>query len=379
MNTLQRILHLLVKEFLQLRRDTSARFRLLVPPIIQILLFGYAATFEVFNVSTIVLDQDHTPESRALVAAFVHSSRFEVAAMAQTRQQVQAAVERSEVHVGLVVPPGFSAQLRTGRDAPIQLLVDGTNSNTALIATSYVGQIAQRFGQGYALQLVQASGRALSAPRVQVHVAQRFWYNPNLNSRWFFVPGVIGSLVLVTIVNLTAFAIVREREVGTLEQLLVTPIRPVEFILGKTLPFFLIGLLEVAIVAGVGLLWFRVPFAGSALLLLAGTCFFLLSALGIGLLISTVCTTQQQAFASNFFVLNPMFILSGFGFPIASMPQALQWLTLLDPLRYFLIIVRGTFLKGVGFGVLWPQFLGLAVLGGVLLTASVVRFRKVLD
>jgi ABC-2 type transport system permease protein len=214
---------------------------------------------------------------------------------------------------------------------------------------------------------------------VQVQVAQRYWYNPNLNSRWFFVPGVIGSLVLVSIVNLTAFAIVREREVGTLEQLLVTPIRPAEFILGKTLPFFLIGLLEVAIVAGVGLLWFRIPFAGSALLLLAGTCLFLLSALGIGLLISTVCTTQQQAFASNFFVLNPMFILSGFGFPIASMPPALQWLTLLDPLRYFLIIIRGTFLKGVGFGVLWPQLLGLAVLAAALLTASVLRFRKVLD
>ncbi|MGE5117111.1 MAG: ABC transporter permease [Betaproteobacteria bacterium] len=376
---LQRILQLLLKEFLQLRRDASARYRLIVPPIIQILLFGYAATFEVFNVSTIVLDQDHTPESRALVAAFVHSSRFVVTRMAQTHQEVEAAIERSAVHVGLVIPPGFSAQLRTGRDAPLQVIADGTNSNTALIALGYVGQIAQDFGAKHALELVQASGRALTAPRMQVNVAQRYWYNPNLNSRWFFVPGVIGSLVLVTIVNLTAFAIVREREVGTLEQLLVTPIRPVEFIRGKTLPFFLIGLMEVAIVAGVGLMWFRIPFAGSALVLLVGTCLFLLSALGIGLLISTVCTTQQQAFASNFFVLNPMFILSGFGFPIASMPEALQWLTLLDPLRYFLIIIRGSFLKGVGFDVLWPQLLGLAVLGSTLLAASVLRFRKALD
>ncbi|HEX7638342.1 MAG TPA: ABC transporter permease [Burkholderiaceae bacterium] len=375
----QRILHLLSKELLQFRRDRSAWLRLLVPPIIQILLFGYAATFEVFNVDTVVCDQDHTPESRALVAAFVHSSRFQVHEMAASRREVEAAIERSEVHVGIVVPPGFSTLLRTGRDAPVQVLVDGTNSNTALIASGYVGQIAQDFGRRRALAMLQASGRALSTPQVRVETAQRYWYNPNLDSRWFFVPGVIGSIVLVTIVNLTAFAIVREREVGTLEQLLVTPIRPVEFILGKTLPFFLIGLLEVAVTAGIGLLWFRVPFAGSALLLLAGTALFLLTALGLGLLISTLCRTQQQAFASNFFVLNPMFILSGFGFPIASMPQALQRLTLLDPLRYFLIIVRGTFLKGVGLDVLWPQFAGLAALGTMLLTVSVLRFRKSLD
>jgi ABC-2 type transport system permease protein len=377
--TPQRILRLLVKEFLQLRRDKSAWFRLLVPPVIQILLFGYAATFEIFSVSTVVLDQDHTPESRALVASFAHSSRFDLTAVVTTRQQVRDAIEHSDAHVGIIIPPGFSKALRTGQDALLQVLVDGTNSNTALIASGYVGQIAQAYGQTHALQLMQASAHALTLPRVQVQTAQRFWYNPNLNSRWFFVPGVIGSLVLVTIVNLTAFAIVREREVGTLEQLLVTPIRPVEFILGKTLPFFLIGLLEVAIVAGVGLLWFRVPFNGNPSLLLGGTCLFLLSALGIGLLISTICKTQQQAFASNFFVLNPMFILSGFGFPIASMPPALQWLTLLDPLRYYLIIIRGTFLKGVGIEVLWPQFVGLATLGAVLLAASVLRFRKSLD
>jgi len=375
----QRILQMLVKEFLQLRRDRSARFRLLVPPVIQILLFGYAATFEVFNVSTIVADQDRTPESRALVAAFVHSNRFELKAMAPSPADVRAAVQRSDVHVGIVIPPGFSQHLRSGDAAPVQVLLDGTNSNTALIAGGYVGQIAQAYAQAQGQALLQASGRALTAPRVRLQVEPRFWFNPNLDSRWFFVPGVIGSLVLVTIVNLTAFAIVREREVGTLEQLLVTPIRPVEFILGKTLPFFMIGLLEVAIVAGIGLLWFRVPFNGSAWLLLAGTCLFLLSALGLGLLISTVCRTQQQAFASNFFVLNPLFILSGFGFPIASMPQFLQWLTLLNPLRHFLVIIRGTFLKGVGIDVLWPELASLAALGAVLLTASVLRFRKSLD
>ncbi len=374
-----RIWHLLVKEFLQFRRDRSARFRLLVPPIIQMLVFGYAATFEVFDVSTAMLDQDHTPESRALVAAFVHSSRFEVTTAAQTRSEVEDAVSASRANIGIVVPAGFSELLRKGQSSPIQVFADGTNSNTALIALGYVGQIAGSFGQAYALDLAQRTGKALGAPIVHVEVAQRYWYNPNLNSRWFFVPGVIGTLVLVTIVNLTAFAIVREREVGTLEQLLVTPLRPVEFIVGKTLPFFVIGLVEVAIVATVGLLWFRVPFVGNPLLLFGGTCLYLLSALALGLMISTVCKTQQQAFATNFFILNPMFVLSGFSFPIASMPAALQWLTLADPLRYYLIVVRGTFLKGVGIDVLWPQFVGLAVIAFGLLTLSVLRFRKSLD
>ena len=375
----RRIVELLIKEFLELKRDRSARFRLLVPPIVQMVLFGYAATFEVFNVSTAVLDQDHSQESRALIAAFTNSSRFKVTTVAKARPDVQDAIERSDAQVGIVVPPGFAELLRKGQTSPVQILVDGTNSNTALIALGYVGQIAGSFGQDYALDLAQRTGRALGRPLVHVTMEERYWYNPNLNSRWFFVPGVIGTLTLVTIVNLTAFAIVREREVGTLEQILVTPIRPVEFIIGKTLPFFLIGLVEVSIAAGVGMLWFHVPFEGDPLVLLLGTCLFLLSTLAIGLLISTLCMTQQQAFASNFFVLNPMFILSGFSFPISTMPEVLQWFTYVDPLRYFLVIIRGTYLKGVGMGVLWPQMLALAALGLGLLAIAVLRFRKSLD
>ena len=374
-----RIFHLLLKEFLELKRDKSARFRLLIPPVIQMILFGYAATFEVFNVATAVLDQDQTQESRALVADFVHSSRFRLVALATERKQVQDAVESSTAQIGIVVPPGFAELLRKGQSAPLQVLVDGTNSNTALIALGYVGQISGAFGQTYALDLAQRTGRALGRPLVNVKLVERYWYNPNLNSRWFFVPGVIGTLTLITIVNLTAFAIVREREVGTLEQILVTPIRPIEFIIGKTLPFFLIGLLEVSIVAAVGMLWFRVPFKGNPLVLLLGTCLFLLCVLAIGLLISTVCKTQQQAFSSNFFVLNPMFILSGFSFPISSMPDVLQWLTYVDPLRYFLVIIRATYLKGVGIDVLWPQMAALAALGLCLFALAVLRFRKSLD
>ncbi|HUX26189.1 MAG TPA: ABC transporter permease [Burkholderiales bacterium] len=376
---LRRIVELLVKEFLELKRDRNARYRLLVPPIIQMLLFGYAATFEVFNVSTAVLDQDHTQESRSLIAAFVNSSRFKVTTVAKTRADVQDAVERSDAQVGIVVPPGFAELLRKGQTSPVQILLDGTNSNTALIALGYVGEIAGPFGQSYALDLAQRTGRALGPPLVQVKMTERYWYNPNLNSRWFFVPGVIGSVTLITIVNLTAFAIVREREVGTLEQILVTPIRPFEFIIGKTLPFFLIGLLVVLVSAAVGTFWFDIPFKGDLLVLLLGTCLFLISTLAIGLLISTLCTTQQQAFASNFFVLNPMFILSGFSFPIASMPQLLQWLTYVDPLRYYLVIIRGTYLKGVGVDILWPQMAALGALGFGLLAVAVMRFRKSLD
>jgi drug efflux transport system permease protein len=376
---LRRIVELLVKEFLELKRDRNARYRLLVPPIIQMLLFGYAATFEVFNVSTAVLDQDHTQESRSLIAAFVNSSRFKVTTVAKTRADVQDAVERSDAQVGIVVPPGFAELLRKGQTSPVQVLLDGTNSNTALIALGYVGEIAGPFGQNYALDLAQRTGRALGPPLVQVNMTERYWYNPNLNSRWFFVPGVIGSVTLITIVNLTAFAIVREREVGTLEQILVTPIRPFEFIIGKTLPFFLIGLLVVLVSAAVGTFWFNIPFKGDLLVLLLGTCLFLISTLAIGLLISTLCTTQQQAFASNFFVLNPMFILSGFSFPIASMPQLLQWLTYVDPLRYYLVIIRGTYLKGVGVDILWPQMAALAAIGFGLLAVAVMRFRKSLD
>jgi ABC-2 type transport system permease protein len=376
---LGRIFHLLLKEFLQLKRDRSARWRLLVPPVVQMVLFGYAATFEVFNVATVVLDQDQTQESRALVADFVHSSRFKLVAVATERRQVQDAVERSTAQVGIVVPQGFAELLRKGQSAPLQVLVDGTNSNTALIALGYVGQISGAFGQPYALDLAQRTGRALGRPLVNVSLQERYWYNPNLNSRWFFVPGLIGTLTLITIVNLTAFAIVREREVGTLEQILVTPIRPIEFIIGKTLPFFFIGLIEVVIVAVVGMLWFQVPFKGNPLVLLLGTCLFLLSALAIGLLISTLCKTQQQAFASNFFVLNPMFILSGFSFPISSMPDALQWFTYLNPLRYFLVIIRATYLKGVGLDVLWPQMAALAALGLGLFGVALLRFRKSLD
>ncbi len=374
----QRMRHILIKEFLEIRRDKWALIRLLIPPILQILVFGYAATFDVWNVPTAVLDLDHTFESRDFLSHVTADGRFHIVLVASNQRQVDQAIDDSDAIIALVIHPGFANLLEKGQTAPLQAVVDGTNSNSALMALGYLGQMAATFSQSYALDRLHRQFGA-RAKLVEVSLQPRPWFNEELNSRWFFVPGLIGTLTLVSVVNLTAFAIVREREVGTLEQIMVTPIRPSEFILGKTLPAFLIGLIETIIIAAFGVVWFHVPFAGNPLVLLAGTSLFLLSTLGLGLLLSTVCKTQQQAFASTFFVLNPLFILSGFSFPIASMPVFLQWMTYINPLRHYLIVIRGTFLKGVGFDVLWPQMLMMAALATVLLAVAISRFRKSLD
>jgi drug efflux transport system permease protein len=374
-----RIVPILIKEFIELKRDKWARFRLIVPTLVQMLLFGYAATYEVYHVSTVVLDLDHTQESRELLSRFTSSTRFDIVEVAQSQQQVTQAIDASAAAVGLVIHAGFAELLEKGQSAPLQVLVDGTNSNTALIALGYVNTIAAGFAQDYATVLAERTLGVQGIRQVNVTLEQRPWFNEDLNGQWFFVPGLIGTLTLVIIVNLTAFAIVREREVGTLEQIMVSPIRPAEFILGKTVPFFLIGMGEVALIVAVAILWFQVPFVGNPLVLFLGSALFLLSTLALGLLISTLCTTQQQAFSMNFFVLNPFFILSGFSFPISSMPKVLQWMTYANPLRYYLVVIRGTFLKGVGMSVLWPELAAMAAIAVILLTASILRFRKSLE
>ena len=373
-----RILNLVRKEFIQLLRDRQARLRLIIPPLIQMIIFGYAATFEVYHVSTIVLDLDHSQESRELISHFAASGRFDIVAAAKDDKDVRSAIDHADAVVGIVIHAGFAEDLRKGLSAPAQVVVDGSNSNTALIALSYVSQIVSTYA-GSVGQDLNRRAHPATPPPPTVSLEPRPWYNVDFNSRWFFVPGVIATLTLVMVVNLTAFAVVREREIGTLEQIMVTPIRPLEFIIGKMVPFFCVGLALTAGVAVVGTLWFEIPFVGNPLVLILGTSLYLLSVLGIGLLISTVCRTQQQAFATNFFVINPAFILSGFSFPIASMPLVMQWLSKINPMTYYLVVIRGTFLKGVGLDVLWPQMAALAGLGIVLLGLSVLRFRKSLD
>lgn len=375
----KRIWHILVKEFIELRRDRLARFRLLVPPLVQVLVFGYAATFEVFGVSTAVLNLDHSQESRALIAAFANNHHFHIVRDAQSQREVESAIDDGSAAVAIIVHAGFAQLLRKGQPAPIQVLVDGTNSNSALIALGYVGAITQTYSQHYQADLLSRIDPSVAATLVHVSLDDRPWYNVSLNSRWFFVPGVIATITLIMVVNLTAFAVVREREIGTLEQLMVTPIRPVELIIGKTIPFFFVGLALMTVVTLVGTFWFQVPFRGNPFVLLLGTSLYLLSILALGLMISTLCKTQQQAFATNFFLVNPLFILSGFSFPISSMPTFLQWLTYANPVRYFIIIIRAVFLKGVGVAVLAPQLLALAVIGAVLMAIATLRFHKSLD
>ena len=376
---IERMRQILLKEFIHLFRDTHARFSLIVPPLLQMLIFGYAASYEVNRVSTAVLDFDHSQESREFLERITASSRFLVRDVLQNESQIESLLDHRRVTLVLQIQPGFAELLRKGQTAPVQAVLDGTDSNTALIAVGYINQIANRFAADYQLQLADRMKPSLATFAPSIELEERPWYNANLESRWFFVPGVIGTLVLVSVLQLTSFAVVREREIGTLEQLMVTPISPAELIVGKTLPFLIVGLANVVFVAILGSLWFEVPFRGNIFVLLLGTTLFLSSALGVGLLISTVSETQQQAFAISFFYITPTIMLSGFGYPISSMPTALQWFTNLDPLRFFLIVLRGTFIKGVGLEVLWPQMVAMAILGAATLTLATLRFHKTLD
>jgi drug efflux transport system permease protein len=376
---IERLRQILLKEFIHLFRDKQARFSLLVPPLLQMLIFGYAASYEVNRVSTAVLDFDHSQESREFLERFSASSRFQVRDVLQDQSQIPSLFDHRQVVLVLQIQPGFAALLRKGQTAPVQAVLDGTDSNTALIAVGYINQIATRFALDYQLQLADRLRPTLATFAPNIELQPRPWYNANLESRWFFVPGVIGTLVLVSVMTLTAFAVVREREIGTLEQLMVTPISPTELIVGKTLPFLLVGLANVVVVGFLGSWWFEVPFRGNVFVLLLGSTLFLASALGVGLLISTVCQTQQQAFAISFFYISPAIMLSGFGYPITSMPTALQWLTNLDPLRFYLIVLRGTFIKGIGLSVLWPQMIAMALLGALTLTLATLRLHKTLD
>jgi ABC-2 type transport system permease protein len=343
------------------------------------LVFGYAANYEIRHVPTVVLDLDHSQESRELISRFTSSPYFDVQRELTDSRQLGDLIEQGKATAGLEIDAGFAAKLRSGQTAPLQVIVDATNSNTALIASGYISQIAQGFAAEYQQDRIGRIAPQLIEVMPTVELAPRPWYNPDLRSRWFSVPGIIGSLTLVLVITLTAFAVVREREIGTLEQIMVTPIRPAEFILGKTLPFFLIGLFDVTLIAVVGSLWFEVPFRGHVSVLATGAVLYLVCMLGVGLLISTISATQQQAMVTAFFFIMPAITFSGFGFPISTMPQWMQLLSYANPLRYFLVVVRGTYLKGVGMEILWPQMAAMASLGAALLTVAILRFHKALD
>jgi ABC-2 type transport system permease protein len=381
----ERLLCIIRKEFRQAFREPRMRGMLFMPPLIQLLVFGFAVNLDVDHADLAWMDGDHTFESRELLSAFQGSGRFNVVALPSNDREVQALLDGSKADLVVRVLPGFERDIHRGRTTSVQVLINGANSNTASIVSSYASSIVT----GFASQVLQEqtrdrlAARQVSAPvsfRVpRLTLQSRVWFNPDLRSRNYFVPGVVVNIIMMVTLMLTAMAIVREKEIGTMEQLMVTPLRPIELMLGKTLPFALIGLVDTVMVVVAAILLFHVPFRGSALLLFFCGSIFLMTSLGAGLFISTISNTQQQAMMTTFLFFQPFFLLSGFAFPIRNMPEPIQYLTLLNPVRYFMEIVRGLFLKGSGVDVLWPQMLALAVFGVVILTLSSLRFRKRLD
>lgn len=369
-----RVREVVRKELLQIRRDPRLWRILVVAPVLQLVVFGYAVSTDVRHTATFVVDQDRSPASRALVEAFTAAGYFRVVARSGDPRDVVRALDAGDATVALVIPPGFAADLAAGEGPAVQLLVDGTNSNLATVALGYGEGILQAFAAERAA--ASAGGGGGPPPRPAVALHERAWFNPSLESRAYNVPAVVGTLMLLVSLLLTALAIVRERELGTLEQLMVSPLSPGELIAGKTLPFALIAFVDLALVTTIAVVWFEVPFRGNLLVLLLASLLFLLPALGTGLLISTVSSTQQEAFLTTFLTFMPTILLSGFLFPVSSMPKVFQWLTLVNPLRHYLEIVRGVFLKGTGLAVLWPQHLALLALGAVLLTLAARRFEK---
>ncbi|MBI5382201.1 MAG: ABC transporter permease [Opitutae bacterium] len=373
----ERILTVLRKEFRSIFRDPRMRMVIFGLPVIQTLIFGYAVTLDVRHVQLAVIDRDQSPASRALVARFTGSAYFDAIAHTQDEAAARALVDSAQAAAILQINAGYENSLRGGRATPVQLIVDGADSNTARFVVNYAAQIAATANTALVLdQALRRAGREVAVGSVDLQ--PRAWFNADLESRNYYVPGIIAMLVMLVGLMLTSMAIVREKEVGTIEQIMVTPIRPVEFILGKCAPFAVIGFVNTGMVTAVALFWFAIPFRGSFPLLLLGTALFLLSTLGVGLFISTVSHTQQQAMMTTFFFFFPAMLFSGFIFPIANMPVVIQWLSLLDPLRYFLVIIRGVFLKGVGLDVLWPQYVALLGLGLAVMAFAISRFRKTL-
>lgn len=371
----ERVLTILRKEFRSIFRDPRMRIVIFGLPVIQTLIFGYAVTLDVRHVELVVIDRDQTPASRELVGRFTGSGYFEAVLETEDEAAAEAAIDAGDAAAILQLHAGFGADLHGGRTATAQLIIDGSDSNTARFVLNYANAITRAFDRQVLLD--RQLRRTGTKPDLgMVNLESRAWFNADLESRNFYVPGIIATLVMLVSLMLTSMAIVREKEAGTIEQIMVTPIRPVEFILGKCLPFALIGYINMLMVVVVGLFWFAIPMRGGFPLLLLGTTLFLLSTLGIGLFISTVSRTQQQAMMTTFFFFFPAMLLSGFVYPIANMPAFVQWLTFLNPLRYFLIIIRGVFLQGVGLDVLWPQNLALLVLGGGVLAFAVSRFHK---
>ncbi|MBP6673611.1 MAG: ABC transporter permease [Bacteroidetes bacterium] len=372
---LNRLTALIRKEFAQFRKDKRMLPIIFVAPVLQLIFLGFAASLDVNNITFVLCDLDKSSESREFASLFTNSGYFVMEYSTEDYNDVRSYLDKSAVAMALVIPPKFGERILRRETSDIQLLFDGSEGNSTAIAASYAGQIITKYSQQ---TLINAIG--ISRPLGGVTAESRAWYNPTLVSRNFMVPGVLVLILLMTTMNLTAMAIVKEKEIGTLEQLLVTPLRPAEMILGKLVPFTIIGLINVMMVLLVMRFGFGIEIRGSVGLLFLLTGFFLMTSLGLGLFVSTISKTQQQAMMIGmFFVMQPMMYLSGFVFPVENMPTVLQWIAYLIPMKYYLVVIRSIILKGVGLQDLWFEAVMLLGMGVAVLTASVLRFREKID
>jgi ABC-2 type transport system permease protein len=363
-----RILALFLKELIALWRDPRSRAAVLVPPLVQGLVFGYGATFDLYRVPVAVYDEDRSGAARELLARVSAARAFQLLGPIDRHDQIAGLIAGREAVLVMHVGPDFARDLLAGRGATVQVVVDGRNSNTALIALGYVNAIVQAFNEAWA--------RDRGLPKARARLEVRSWFNPNLESRWFILPGLVGMITLVLATIVTALSLAREREEGTFDQLLVTPLTPLEILIGKVLPGLAVGLIGATILVLVAHLWFRVPLIGSIALLYLGILLYLLSAVGIGVMISSFARTQQQALLGAFLFVVPAAILSGFATPIENMPEAVQWVTYANPLRYFLVICRGVFLQDLTLAELWPELWPMALIGVLTMGIATWLFRR---
>jgi ABC-2 type transport system permease protein len=376
---MRRVLFMMWKEVLELRQDPRIFSIIFIAPIMQLTILGYAATTDVRNVPVVIVDADRSSASQALISRFNAAGIFSIVDVVSNIREVDPYLEGGKAWMALSIPPAYGNDIAAGRPVSLQIVADGSDASSTNIAMGYASNLIAGYAQDLVESRVKQAGPSAAAvasaggidPRVRV------WFNPTIESRYFMLPGIFALLLLVVTSNLSSMAVVREREVGTLEQLNVTPLGRMQLIFGKLLPYAAIGMIDAIIVLTVIVFWFHVPLRGSFWLLIAMSLVYLMTTLGLGLFISTISNTQQQAMmTSTFFFMTPMMYLSGFVFPIENMPSWIQPLTYLIPLRYFVIILRGIFLKGVGLETLWPQALGLFIWGAVILTLAVLRSSK---
>jgi ABC-2 type transport system permease protein len=374
---MHRVGHIIRKEFIQLRRDHRMFFIIFFSPILQLVLFGYAANLDIRDIPVVFCDLDASPASRDFIARFPSSGYFTVKATIDRIDDADAYIDRGDASLALIIPRGMGRRLAGQKPVSIQVIVDGSDSQTAVIGLNYANMIGAKYSRQIITERLERSMPGFSPPGIETEI--RVWYNSELRSRNFMIPGVLAMVLMIVTMMLTSLGIVKEREQGTMEQLMVTPIRAHELILGKLLPFFLIGLIEISVVVAVAVFWFGVPVKGSLWLLFALSPTFMLTTLGLGLFISTISRNQQQAMLTAVFFVLPQIILSGFVFPIENMPRIIQALTTVVPLRYFLVIIRGLFLKAAGWDTLWDETAALLIFGFVILGLSILRFRKRLE